>query len=26
LPGGNLIDKPEPVFPRYVEDETGQGG
>jgi methionyl-tRNA synthetase len=26
LPGGHVIDKPEPVFPRYVEDDTGQGG
>ena len=25
LPGGHVIDKPEPVFPRYVEDDTGQG-
>ena len=26
LPGGHAIDKPEPVFPRYIEDEPGQGG
>ncbi|MGB1356972.1 MAG: methionine--tRNA ligase, partial [Candidatus Puniceispirillaceae bacterium] len=26
LQGGHVIDKPEPVFPRYVEDEPGQGG
>ena len=25
LQGGNTIDRPEPVFPRYVEDEPGQG-
>ena len=25
LPGGHSIAKPEPVFPRYIEDETGQG-
>jgi len=26
LQGGTSINKPEPVFPRYVEDEAGQGG
>jgi methionyl-tRNA synthetase len=26
LPGGHAIAKPEPVFPRYIEDEPGQGG
>ena len=26
LPDGHVINKPEPVFPRYVEDDTGQGG
>ena len=26
LRGGTSIDKPEPVFPRHVEDEAGQGG
>ncbi len=26
LAGGITIAKPEPVFPRYVEDEPGQGG
>ena len=25
LQGGNTIHRPEPVFPRYVEDEPGQG-
>ena len=26
LQGGTSIAKPEPVFPRYVEDDAGQGG
>ena len=26
LLSGGRIDKPEPVFPRYVEDDKGQGG
>jgi len=25
LQGGTIISKPEPVFPRYVDDEPGQG-